>query len=314
GITYSRVVLDKKASMLKIGGTVKLIQPLGAAYTYAHDLSYKWSEQGILNIYNTNVGYAYSDGLVTSKGYPGSTSEYLRNAYAFKYGRPTIAADIGFVYEWRPDRVHNKHDMDCHCIEPAERNRYKVAVGFSMVDFGAMRFVRGANSADYYADIQNWDVSKAQFPDGLQSLDDTINSRFEKLPSGKYFTIWLPTRFNLFVDYNVIKDFNVNFTANIAPDMAPHGQMVHEVTTFSIIPNYDTKWFGVYVPVSYDVYGNFGLGATLRAGPLTIGTGDILGLFVRKYVYKADIHAALKITIPNHKICRKGDLRFSGVL
>ena len=54
--------------------------------------------------------------------------------------------------------------------------------------------------------------------------------------------------------------------------------------------------------------GNFNWGATLRIGPLTIGTQDILGLFAKKFIYNADIHAALKITIPyTKKHDRDGD-------
>ena len=65
------------------------------------------------------------------------------------------------------------------------------------------------------------------------------------------------------------------------------------------------------MPISYDIFGNFSLGTALRLGPLTIGTQDLLGLFAKKYMYNADIHASLKLTIPYFKVCKKGDFRFS---
>ena len=179
-----------------------------------------------------------------------------------------------------------------------------------MVDLGALRFKRGEYSQNFYADIRDWNVGGAQFNDGLQSLDDTIRSRFVVKPSSNYFNIWLPTRFNIFVDYFIYKDFGITATAMISPNMSPNQRMIHHVTTFAITAKYENKWIGVYVPLSYDLMGNVSLGTTLRLGPLTIGTQDLLGLFAKKYVYNADIHASLKVTIPNFKICKKSDFRF----
>ncbi len=314
GITYSRVVYNKAGNLIKAGGTFKLLMPVAGAYGYVRDLSYQWTEYEQLNIYNTEARYAYSEGLITSSGNAANDakqalSSYMKDAMAFKAGKPSAAVDMGVIYEWWPDKK-GEAVMDCHCNDFSEKSRYKLAAGFSMIDLGALRFKRGEYSRDFYADIRNWDVGNAQFPDGLQSLDDTINTRFVVREGSEYFTIWLPTRFNVFVDYNIVKDFGVTFNAMISPDMSPQRRMIHHVTTFSVTGKYDNKWLGVYVPLSYDVNGNVSLGTTLRLGPLTIGTQDLLGLFAKKFVYNADIHAALKVTIPHGKICKRGDLRF----
>ncbi len=311
GITYSRVVIDRKENRLRVGGTLKLLQPVSGAYGYVKNLSYKWTEYEQLNIYNTQVNYAYNQGMITSQGNT-DVPAYIKRGMQFKNGPPTMAVDLGAIYEWRPATGKKSHEMDCHCIEAEQVERYKIAAGFSIIDFGALRFKRGDYSRNFTADIRNWNVGDAQFPDGLQSLDDTIQSRFTVQPGKKYFTIWLPTRFNLFVDYNIWKDFSVNFAALVSQDMSPYRNMLHQVTTFTVTPRYEIKWFGAYVPLSADVMGNVSLGATLRLGPLVIGTQDLLGLFAKKYVYNADIHASLKITIPYHRICPKGgDIRFS---
>ncbi|MCW5907381.1 MAG: hypothetical protein KIS94_05955 [Chitinophagales bacterium] len=314
GITYSRVVYNRNGNLIKAGGTLKLLQPITGGYGYVKDLSYRWTEYEQLDIYNTEAKYAYSDNLITSNGNSTQNagqnlSSYLRRAMAFKAGTPTAAVDMGVVYEWFPDKKEEPV-MDCQCQDFSEKRRYKLAAGFSVIDVGALRFKRSSNSSDFYADIRNWNVGNAQFPDGLQSLDDTIRARFEVRNGSEYFTMWLPTRFNLFVDYNIVKDFGVAFTAMISPDMSPQKRMVHHVSTFAITGKYENKWLGVYVPLSYDVFGNVSLGTTLRLGPLTIGTQDLLGLFAKKFVYNADIHAALKLTIPHGKICKKGDVRF----
>ena len=315
GITYSRVVWDKGENLIKVGGTLKLLQPLVGAYAQISNLNYKWPEYGLLSINRTSVSYAYSEGLITSKGYSASAISqalpgYLNNVFGTKYGTPTAAADMGAVYEWHPDRSKYSADYNCDCQSLKDRDKYKLAVGFSIIDFGALRFKRGEYSQNFYANINNWQVVGDKFPNGLQSLDDTIQSRFQVLPTKGYFTVWLPTRFNIFIDYNIYKDFGVTVATTVSPDMSPTQNMLTQVTTISVTPKYDSKWIGVYLPLSYDVNGNFSLGTTLRLGPLTIGTQDLLGLFVKKYIYNADIHASLKITIPYHGICKKGDFRF----
>lgn len=304
GITYSRVLIDKRENMLKVGGTLKLLQPIAGAYGYAKNVNYQWTEYEQLIINNTRVNYAYSDGFATSANGAPDAATYVRNAFSFKSGPPTIGADLGVIYEWRPQQPRT--DMACNCYDPNNQKKYKLAIGASIMDIGALRFKRGEYSQDFTADIQNWNVGGAEFPDGVQSFDDTVSARFAVSEGTKYFTIWLPTRLNLFVDYNIWKGFSVGGTAVISPNMSPKRNMVHYVSTFSVIPKYEVKWFGAYVPVSVDEFGNVGLGATLRLGPLVIGTQDILGLFAKKYVYNADVHASLKISIPNKKICPKG--------
>jgi hypothetical protein len=155
-------------------------------------------------------------------------------------------------------------------------------------------------------------VAGAQYPNGVQSLSDTIASRFQYTQNNKStFTVWLPTRFNLFVDYNIEHGLGVIVSSTISPNMSPNGNMVHQVTVFTGTPKYENKWFGVYLPISYDVLGNVSVGLTLRAGPLIIGSQDILGLLLKKYVYDEEVHAALKITIPYHKFHHKYDVRFN---
>ncbi|MCW3128445.1 MAG: OmpA family outer membrane protein [Bacteroidetes bacterium] len=318
GITYSRVVYEKDLTTIKVGGTLKILQPLIGGYVYSSNLNYKWPELNSLSINRTNISYAYSQGLITSRQYAPqdiakSLPSYAKDVLNYKYATPTAAVDMGVVYELRPDKDDRGEQMNCggswsgYIPKP-----YKLAVGVSVIDFGAIRFKRGEYSGNFNADVQNWDVSHVKFPNGVQSVDDTIRSRFRLLQDNKgYFTMWLPTRFNLFVDYNIWHGLGVMGTAIISPNMSPNGNMVHQVSVFTGTAKYENKWFGAYIPVSVDVYGNMGLGMTLRAGPLVIGTQDILCLFAKKYVYNAEVHASVKITIPYFKTYHKYDVRFA---
>jgi hypothetical protein len=209
GLTYSRVVYDKDEHFVKVGGTIKLLQGVAAGYAYVKDLNYKWEDLDTLSIFQTEAKYAYSQGLVSSKGYPVDNIEgYAKNLFSFKYAAPSVGFDIGAEYQWRPKKDKYKYQMDCKDEWRFDKNRYTLAVGFSLVDMGAIRFKKGEYSGSFKADIQNWLVKDAKFPDGLQSIDDTIRSRFTLTDDGKKtFTMILPTRINLFLDYNIAYGF-----------------------------------------------------------------------------------------------------------
>ena len=303
GLTYSRVIFDQGDHFIKVGGTIKFLQGISAGYVYVKDLKYKWQDYDTLSVFQTEAKYAYSQGLVSSKGYPiKDIGSYANDLFRMKYASPSVGLDLGMVYEWRPKRDKYKYQMDCKDEWRFDQNRYTLAAGFSAVDIGAIRYNKGTYSGNFKADIQDWLVKDAKFPDGLQSIDDTIRSRFTVTNDGKnYFTMVLPTRFNLFLDYNIAYGFGLNLSGVISPNMAANRNMVHHTSSITFTPKYDHAWFGFYLPVTYDALGNISMGTTLRIGPLIVGTQDLLGLFAKKHVYNADVHLALKITIPYHK-------------
>jgi outer membrane protein OmpA-like peptidoglycan-associated protein len=303
GLTYSRVAYDKGDHFIIAGGTLKLLQGISAGYAYVKDLKYKWEDFDTLSIFQTEAKYAYSQGLVSSKGFPtDDITSNAKNLFSFKYSYPSFGADLGVTYQWRPKKDKYKYQMDCKDEWRFDQNRYTLAAGISIIDIGAIRYKKGEYSGNFKADIQDWLVKNAKFPDGLQSIDDTIRTRFTVTDDGKnYFTMALPTRINLFLDYNIAYGFGLNLSGVISPNMAPNRNMVHHNSSITFTPKYDHAWFGAYIPMTYDALGNFSLGTTLRMGPLIVGTQDLLGLFAKKFAYNADIHLALKVTIPYQK-------------
>ena len=303
GVTYSRVVYDQGAHMVKVGATLKIIDGVAGGYLYGNNLNYKWPNYDSLNISNSTVKYALS-GSITQLAQKGNfdPGSFLKSALSFSYAKPSAAADIGLVYEWRPDKDKYKYQMDCQDQWRYDKQRYKLAVGFSIIDFGAVKFKQDVTTGNFYANIQNWNVQHLKFPNGLQSFNDTIVSRFGYTTTSTAFTMWLPTRFNVYLDYNIAYGFGLNLAGVISPNMAQNRNMVQQVSTFTLTPKFDHSWFGLYLPVSYDVNGNFNFGATLRAGPLFVGTQDVLAFFAKKHIYNEEVHMGLKITIPYHKM------------
>ena len=235
-ITYSRVIIDKGPHMLKVGGTLKLLQGVEGGYMDAKSLNYKFPNYDSVSLFNAQIKYNYGQGMITSPGFATSNiSSYASNLVAFKYAYPSAAVDLGVIYEWRPDKDKYSYKMDCQDNPRLDLNRYVISAGLSLIDLGAIRYKSGEYSGDFNANITDWNVTHNNYSGGLQSIDDTINSRFQRVQGQKdYFTMWLPTRINAFVDYNIYKGVGLNFTANISPNMAPDHNMVHQISTFSL--------------------------------------------------------------------------------
>ncbi len=295
GLTYSRVIIDEPKHMFKLGGTLKLLQGLGAAYMYSNNFEYQFNSDDTLNIYNTDVSYGHSRNFnFTQDGY--------KPSFDFKQASPTVGADLGFVYEYRPNKEKYRYTMDGRDDNyRRDQNLYLLQAGFTVTDIGAVNFARDSGSQDLHADIRDWYIKNLNFTNGVNGFDDTLRAKFDLKDTFGVFKVWLPTRFNFWLDVNVGKGFGFNASATISPVIAGRNNQVHHLNTFGVTPHYDHAWFGAYLPFSFNNFGNVNLGVTLRMGPVIIGTQDILGLFAKKYIKNADVHIALKIPIPYAK-------------
>ena len=294
GATYSRVLFDKGAHMIKAGVTGKFVLGLAGAFASSKGFDYKFQNYDTLNIYASHVQYAHSD-IITGKDL--SFQKFIDSK-----SQVTFAADLGVVYEWRPDKDKYKYQMDCKDYYRNDVNKYKLAVGFSVIDIGRVRFLKPGNVRNYDADIQNWNVHQEPIKD-VASFDSVLFSKPGNFKADNVndFSVWLPTRFNLFIDYEIYKGLGVHLSGTISPNMAADHNQIHYPTSISLTPRYDHKWVGVYLPLTYTEYNNFGVGAGLRAGPLFITSSNIITVFAQKATFALNIQAGFKISIPQMK-------------
>ena len=292
GITYSRVLYDEGAHMLKAGVTGKAIIGLAGGYISSNNINYKIRGYDTLDIYNSDISYGHSAAISNVQNI--SASDILNGK-----SKVSFAGDLGVVYEWRPDKEKYQYDYDCQKWYLNDVKKYKLSVGFSVIDIGRVVFARPNNVSNYSANIQGWDVSKSGI-NSVSTFDSVLHSlpnNFKSSGAGS-FKMWLPTRFNLYIDYNIYKGIGVNLNGIISPTLAKQDNQVHYPTSIALTPKYDMKWFGVYIPLTYNEYGNFGAGAGLRAGPLFVTSSNLITAFAYKATYAINIQAGLKITIP----------------
>lgn len=302
GITYSRVVWEKGSHFLKAGGTLKILQGYTSAYLYSNNIDYKFENFDSLNIYNSDVHFGHDNNLSkvynVNDGFNGSNLTAL-----LKSKNISAAVDLGVIYEYRPKKDDYKYTMDCKEWWRTDVDKYLIQAGLSVVDLGAIRFNSASLGRDFNADIRNWKVKEEPIKD-VHSFDSVLASK----PGVTYnvaadkFTVWLPTRFNMFVDANIYKGLGANLSAQISPVMAKNRNQITYPSNVTLTPRYDHKWVGVYVPMTVDFNGNFGAGFGLRAGPLFVSSSNCITMVAKKWNYAFNIQAGVKITIPNGKI------------
>ena len=295
GITYSRVLLDRDEHMVKAGVTGKILLGSVGAYVYSSNVNYRFRNYDTLDITHSDLSYGHSGNI-------SYTSQLSAQNLTRVFSQPSFGADIGMIYEWRPDKenytsLDGANDWYRHDV-----NKYKISVGASIIDIGRLRFAKPDNVRNYNVDIQGWDLHKENIHD-LQSFDNSIASKDVgfKADKANSFKIWLPTRMNIFVDYEIWKGIGANLSTTLSPVLAANKNQVHYPTSVTLTARYDYKWIGAYLPLSYNQYGNFRAGFGLRLGPLFVTSSDIISVLAAKYVYNVNVQMGLKVSIPNIK-------------
>jgi len=110
----------------------------------------------------------------------------------------------------------------------------------------------------------------------------------------------LPTALHINADYNVYKKIFVNADVLLNTVANTNQLTPNYITTFTITPRLEKKWFSIYSPVSYNVQGQLNWGAGARIGPLFIGSGSVLSSLVKNRIQHADVHIGLTIPIFQH--------------
>jgi outer membrane protein OmpA-like peptidoglycan-associated protein len=298
GLTYSHVILNTGKHFLKAGVTGKIIQGLGAAYGSADNIHYHVTGK------DTNAVISASAAFAQSANFPHSNTSGKNDTVYHPNARLNVGADLGIIYEYRPDFEKYKYDMDGKTdLDMRWKNKYKFKFGLSILDIGKITYNAAPfpNSSQYSGNVNLWQVVKEQ-PKNSQAADSILKASFPQRAVGNTFSMNLPTTINLQADYQVYKDFYAGFLSNYAFQFKHNANAIHEISKVALVPRWDHKWFGVFIPVSYDSYKNFNYGINLRLGPVIFGTNALNNWVGQSYVYAAEFHVLLKVPIPYNRI------------
>ncbi|MES2762183.1 MAG: DUF5723 family protein [Bacteroidota bacterium] len=300
GLTYAHVFKEDNEHYFKGGATVKLLQGIQSTYMFVRDLEYNFQTDTTLSIFQSEVEYGHSDNL-TFKDIQFGGEQTGTKVFDYSQSYPGVGFDFGVVYEWRPSYMKYKYDMDgVKDLWRNDKNKYKLKIGFSVTDIGSIKFKKGSTSGNFKADVGFWNLKPIN-PKSVGEFDDTLKGRFGGVYGPSTYKMNLPTAFSLQVDYQVWKDFYVNFTPFIAMQFKKNDTKVHDISSLTLTPRYDWKWAGIFIPIQYNFLDGFRAGAAIRLGPLVIGSSNLAPLVGQKTIYGADIYALLKVPIPYGK-------------
>lgn len=290
GFTYARVLMDKEKHFLKAGATMKINQGLGSGYLFMKDLNYEVSDTSTVSLYNTYTNYG--------------TSDNLNQDFTYHFdANPSLSFDLGVVYEYRPDWMKYKYDMDGKTnLWRRDQDKYLFRIGFTASDLGSVRYRRNPDSKDFMANVNNLDLSTTNIS-SIDDLNHFIDSAFTVYDVPDKYTQRLPISLSMQADVRISEGFYVNFTPFIALNRGNNVvNKVHYISTYNLTPRYDKKWFGVSVPVQYNSFKQWNIGFGLRVGPLWLGSNDIFSILASsKNRYGTSASMVLKIPILYHR-------------
>lgn len=296
GLTYGRVIYDNNQHFLKVGGTLKLLQGITAAYLTVRNMTYNVGADSIQNA-NGQLYYGQTTDFYSALSGQGNLPSFRFNGIGF-------GGDLGVVYEWRPKYANYKYDMDGETgLWMADRDAYTLKASLALTDIGSIGYTRAGGttlgSFDFNVNTQNIPVNLfVNSPEGtIQNLDSAgAISVIET--NQKYFGMELPISLVGSVDYQPVRGLYLNFTPRIAfRTGSVDNSKIHDLTSFQFNVRYENPWFGAYMPIGYTMVNGFNWGIGLRLGPIHFGSGSIFSNLIRENIYAADAYVGVRIPI-----------------
>ncbi len=304
GLSYGRIVYDKDKHFIKVGGTLKLLQGLGAMYFTGRNMNYTIKPDTIQTL-NGEGYFGHSQSLDPGGNF--SDANYIGNVIGnvfspFRFSGAGFGADLGVVYEWRPKGDKYKYDMDGETgLWMADRDAYTLRAGLSLVDIGAIGYTRYVNSFDFNAMATNIPTSVFGDVQNINDFSDTLSKQpgvTVNTTTGENFTMMMPMSLIGTLDYQPVRGLYINFTPRIAFMTGSTGNAkVHDNTSFQFSVRYENAFFGAHMPIGVNVASGFNWGLGLRLGPILIGSGSIFSNLIKQQWNSADVYVGLKVPI-----------------
>ncbi|MEE9363049.1 MAG: DUF5723 family protein [Cellulophaga sp.] len=291
GISYATILMNKEEHFIKGGISLKYLQGLGNAFTKGKNILVDYDADGTSLPGGQTTGSIKSEGEVTY-GYSANVEDDFEDFEIVK-GATGFGADLGFVYEWRPNYTdYNATDSDGNTYSQKDKNKYKLKLGLSITDIGGIKY---KESTEKVYDI-GFTVNEDDF-DQYDDLDDILNNLYTEISSSNASKAILPTALHLNADWNLNSKFYLNLNTDLSLTSKNKINTGRIANRLSLTPRFESKWFSFHSPISLVQYSGFQWGAGLRAGPLYIGSGSILSVLMGDSSKSADVYAGLKIPI-----------------
>ena len=272
-VSYARVLYEKDEHFLKAGLTLRYLAGLGfMSIKGSLDAHYSAADTAITaNHTNIQVASNLLDNLDNAgNGNTGFDQIGKKGGHGF-------GADIGVVYEWRPD--YDDYIDPTTKLTDHSANKYKIRASVAVTDIGAITYDNvktstfSGNGVMSSTDIRNNFSSFNNFKDYATSRGFTYDTSVGSLK------VALPTTIVAAIDYYIGHHFYLNGTyiGNVVNRQNVGNSYYDQII---LTPRFDTKFYSLGIPVSYSyLTGGIKAGFGMRMGGFFMGTDDMLAFF-----------------------------------
>jgi hypothetical protein len=297
--TYSRQLWQDAYHSLYGGVTIRASRTLAAAFTASGNVNYTpvTAADG-KQIYELNTGnlvYGYSQNIDNANDNADSLGGY--NAF-MQNGRWSAGADIGIEYVIRS--TQEEFDDDEYA--------YNLKFGVSVMDIGGNRYNHSnkgrfaqagkAGINDTLLENKFRNISSLnEFNDSLATIAGSIVTQ-----QGN-FVVYHPTRLVVNADKRIKENVYINAVLTLPlVALAPAGTLyTRDMNLLTLTPRWETKRWGLYMPVMVNMRRQTWVGAAFKAGPLLMGTHNLANIFSKNKVQAGGLYLALTIRPGNGK-------------
>lgn len=286
-LTLGQVLAESDASKISGGISLKRYFGYAAGYMQNQSLNYRLLPDST----SSNAAYMQVDRFEATMGYTDvNRSSFLSPGWLFgtNASGQGWGWDVGLVYEALSDSPG----------QPALR------LSASVTDIGKMTY-QGKSVKNYELLAENRQITEEEWrgystpregENQLNAFGRLFEEEFglnEDNNTGS-FVIAAPTALNLSADLRLIEHFYVNATMiqSIGRTNLPQWR---QSSLVAVTPRFESSKFGLAIPIvrQNDAWA---FGASMRLGPLMVGSDNLLGIFSRNGNIKAqgvDVYAGL---------------------
>lgn len=270
-VSYGRKLLDKGAHSLSAGVNVKLLDKIFYSSFKGENIHFNKYEIGldsIVNVHDSKFDMVLSDDLEHGE-------------FKYKMGIDGFAFDAGVEYSFSPSRLLGKHFL---------------RAGISLNDMGTLRQKYGASSIHFEGNGRDIPASHLTDSEGnILHMNEVLDSLGTRTVLEGTLTSKLPTALNVYADVRIFKALYVFGGLQINPyDLKKYKNAVANIpTNFTIIPRFEIKKVGIFLPIGWNKYDQFTTGAGFRFGQFALGSSNIITAISKKNFTGVNMYLSL---------------------
>lgn len=301
GFGFSYIVRQRYYEQISVGISPKVILGHAGSYFNSNQTDYNVPNGHDIDITRMDAEMGYSLPIDYE------TNDIFYGDVVKGYG---MSFDLGFVYRKTENIVTDKRFS-----KPCKKqyDQYKYSIGVSILDLGYTKFTKKARTFKFQDVSHYWKDadSVVKTYTSINEFSSDISSRFcgssGCADDGPAFKMMMPLSIVLQFDYHFRNDFYVNASVNQPVRLSDN--YLFRPSVISISPRYDSRYFGIHVPISIFDYRQPRVGLALRFLNFTVGSEKLLAFFGNNDFSGIDFYFSVKVSFLKGN-CRTGKNRF----